>query len=155
MNTPTIKTDRLILRKFTPIDAEPLFALLSDEEVNRFLPWFPIKTIEEATVFLQEHFLNFYDKPSIFRYAICLKEDNQPIGYVNLSDHHSNDFGYCVKKEFWHQGIVTEAAKAVVTQIRSAGYPYITATHDIHNPFSGAVMKKLGMDYKYSYIEQW
>ena len=33
--------------------------------------------------------------------------------------------------------------------------PYITATHDIKNPGSGEVMKKVGMKYKYSYEEQW
>lgn len=35
------------------------------------------------------------------------------------------------------------------------GIPYITATHDINNPQSGEVMKRLGMTYKYSYEEQW
>ena len=40
-------------------------------------------------------------------------------------------------------------------RIRNAGYPYITATHDINNPRSGEVMKKLGMKYCYSYIEPW
>ena len=33
--------------------------------------------------------------------------------------------------------------------------PFITATHDIKNPRSGEVMKKLGMIYQYSYEEQW
>mgnify|MGYP000267218796 FL=1 len=31
----------------------------------------------------------------------------------------------------------------------------LTATHDVNNPNSGAVMKKLGMVYQYSYEEQW
>ena len=35
------------------------------------------------------------------------------------------------------------------------GIPYITATHDIKNPRSGNVMKRLGMLYQYSYKEQW
>ena len=33
--------------------------------------------------------------------------------------------------------------------------PYITATHDMNNPASGAVMRKLGMTYQYTYKEQW
>ena len=67
----------------------------------------------------------------------------------------SHDFGYGLRKEFWHQGIVTEAGKAVVEQVKKDGLPYITATHDIHNPRSGGVMKRLGMRYCYSYEEQW
>ena len=39
--------------------------------------------------------------------------------------------------------------------LKNSGLPYITATHDVNNPRSGAVMKKLGMTYKYSYLEQW
>ena len=31
----------------------------------------------------------------------------------------------------------------------------ITATHDVNNPRSGAVMRRLGMKYCYSYKEQW
>ena len=154
-NTPTIETERLILRKFTSTDDTALLELLQDEEVNTFLPWFPLKTREEARRFLQERFLAYYDKPSAYRYAICLREDDAPIGYVWLSDGDSHDFGYGLKKAFWHQGLVTEASKAVVDRIEKAGYPYITATHNVNNPRSGAVMKKLGMNYRYSYVEQW
>ena len=32
---------------------------------------------------------------------------------------------------------------------------FITATHDVNNPRSGAVMRKIGMKYCYSYVEQW
>lgn len=38
MNTPTLETERLILRKFTKEDMEALFLILKDEEVNKFLP---------------------------------------------------------------------------------------------------------------------
>lgn len=53
MNTPELITDRLILRKFTEKDIEALYQILKDEEVNQFLPWFPLKTIEEAEVYKQ------------------------------------------------------------------------------------------------------
>lgn len=39
-------------------------------------------------------------------------------------------------------------------QLRKDNIPYITATHDIHNPRSGGVMKQIGMEYQYSYKEQ-
>ncbi len=53
MNTPELITDRLILRKFTEKDIEALYQILKDEEVNQFLPWFPLKIIEEAEVYKQ------------------------------------------------------------------------------------------------------
>ena len=67
----------------------------------------------------------------------------------------SHDLGYGLRKEFWHQGMVTEACEAVIRQIRQAGIPFVTATHDIRNPRSGLVMRRLGMQYQYSYQEQW
>ena len=51
MNTPVLKTERLILRKFTEQDIEALFLILQDKEVNQFLPWYPLKDIYEAKRF--------------------------------------------------------------------------------------------------------
>ena len=154
-NTPTIKTERLILRKFTIQDTNALLEMLKDNEMNTYLPWHPLKSISEAKVFLNKNFLEHYNKPSMYRYAICLKDENIPIGYVWLADNDSCDFGYGIKSDYWNQGLVSEAAKAVVERIKEAGYTYITATHDIKNTGSAKVMKKIGMSYKYTYVEQW
>ncbi len=155
MNTPTLKTDRLILRKFTENDIEDLYKIFSDADVNKFLPWFSLKTAEEAKEFYTEHYEKKYNQQNGYNYAICLKENNYPIGYINVSVCKNYDFGYGLSKKFWHKGIVTEAGKAVIHQLRKDGIPYITATHDINNPRSGEVMKRLGMKYQYSYEEQW
>lgn len=154
-NTPAIETERLILRRFTENDAEALFQILSDTEVNTFLPMFPLKSMEEAKRYLKERYLDQYRKPDGYHYAVCRKEDSVPIGYVNVSDDDSHDFGYGLRKEFWHCGMITEASRAVVERLRDSGIPYLTATHDVNNPRSGAVMKKIGMAYRYSYEEQW
>lgn len=155
MNTPTIETQRLILRRFTQDDARALYQILSDEEVNTFLPMFPLKTMEEANTYIQKQYLDTYQEPFGYRYAVCLKTDHIPIGYVQVSSSESHDFGYGLRKDFWHKGIITEAGRAVVEELRNSGMPFITATHDIKNPRSGEVMKKLGMIYQYSYEEQW
>ncbi len=152
--TLQLETERLILRKFTSQDAQALLSILGDQEVNTFLPMFPLKTIEEAKTCLQQY-LDDYDRGDGYRYAVCLKKDNIPIGYVHVSGEKSHDFGYGLKKEFWHRGIITEASQAVVDQLRRDGLPYITATHDVNNPRSGEVMKRIGMKYQYSYKEQW
>lgn len=155
MNTPELKTERLILRKFTDRDINALFLILKDEEVNTFLPWFPVKNMEEAKSFFEEQYASKYAQPQGYAYAICLKEDNFPIGYINVSMGDSHDFGYGLRKEFWHKDITSEAAKAIVRQVKKDGLPYLTATHDRNNPRSGLVMQRAGMKYCYSYEEQW
>ena len=83
-NTPQLETERLILRKFTENDMEALYLILRDKEVNAFLPWFPLKSIEEAKAFFEARYAVEYDKPQAYAYAICLKEDNYPIGYIKV-----------------------------------------------------------------------
>ena len=61
-----------------------------------------------------------------------------------MEEHH--DFGYGLRKEFWHRGIASEAGKAVVEQVKKDGLPYITATHDRNNPRSGNVMQARGIN---------
>ncbi|MDD6174946.1 MAG: GNAT family N-acetyltransferase [Firmicutes bacterium] len=155
MNTPTLETKRLILRKFTENDLAALYQILSDEEVNRFLPWFPLQSMEETKAFFEERYLKEYDKPIAYRYAVCLKSDNIPVGYIGISTNDSFDLGYGLRKEFWRNGITREAGAALVEQARRDGLPYLTATHDVNNPRSGNVMKALGMHYQYSYNEFW
>ena len=58
--------------------------------------------MEESRTVYREHFEN--------NYAICLKADNYPVGYINVCLQGSYDFGYGHRKEFWRKGIVTEAA---------------------------------------------
>ncbi len=154
-NSPTIYTNRLILRKFALDDLPYYHKIMSCKVTNKYLPWFSTKSEQDALGIYHRNCLNTYDKPCVYRYAICLKEDNVPIGYCGMSDSPSNDIGYGLLVQFWNKGIVTEAVNALVDRIKNAGYPFITATHDVNNVYSGAVMRKLGMQYKYSYRELW
>ncbi|MEI0479043.1 GNAT family N-acetyltransferase [Brachyspira pulli] len=151
-----LNTQRLIIRKFNIDDTEALFSILSDEEVNKYLPWFPFKSLEDT----KNHLVNFYlktnDNNNFYRYAVCLKENNIPIGYIHFENNNdNNDFGYGLKKEYWNKGIITEAAKTVIEELKRNNVKYITATHDRNNIASGEIMKKIGMTYKYSYEELW
>lgn len=64
VNTPTLETERLILRKFTEKDLEALYRLLQDQEVNTFLPWFPLKSMDEARTFFEERFAALTKRPA-------------------------------------------------------------------------------------------
>ena len=53
-NTPDIETERLLLRKFNEQDLPAVLSIFGDEEVNRFLPWFPLKSIDDAKEFYKK-----------------------------------------------------------------------------------------------------
>lgn len=156
MNTPEIETEHLRLRKFTHDDIPALLEILQDREVNRFLPWFPLESMKDAQLFFETRYLSVYEQPNGYAYAVCLKDDDTPVGYINADSTPPHDLGYGLRKEYWNRGIITEAGKALVNQIRTDGiFPFLTATHDVNNTASGKVMEKLGMTYMYSYEELW
>lgn len=66
----------------------------------------------------EERYVSKYAQPQGYTYAIYLKDDNLPIGYINVSTDNSYELGYGLRKEFWHKEIATEAGKAVIEQLR-------------------------------------
>lgn len=113
LNTPKLKTDRLMLRRFTGEDLDALFLILSDKDVNTFLQWFPLASLKEARAFFEERYAGVYRQPVGYGYAVCLKSNNVPVGYVNVNTGDSHDLGYGFRKEFWHMGLATEACRAI------------------------------------------
>ncbi|MHC5228696.1 GNAT family N-acetyltransferase [Enterococcus sp. LJL99] len=151
-----LETERLIVReiKENSCDMQALYKILSDEEVNTYLPWFPIKTIAETEDFYKTK-IKHYKEQNGYYFVICLKENDTPIGYISINGTASHDFGYGLLRKFWNQGITTEACLPVIHFLKNQGWTYLTATHDIYNQASGLVMTKLGFNYQYSYKEQW
>lgn len=60
--------------------------------------------------------------PAGYAYAVCLKTDDKPIGYIKIETDDSYDFGYGLKKEFWGRGIMTEAGSILLKQAKADGY---------------------------------
>ena len=105
------------------------------------------------TSFLTRKICFYLSKGTRIRLCYLFKKNNTPIGYINIDLDESHDLGYGLKKEYWHQRIVSEAVKAIIQQAQKEGLNYLTATHDIKNIRSDHVMKKAGMHYCYSYKE--
>lgn len=150
--TQTIETERLILRPFTLDDAVDMYEnWAKDPEVTRFLQWQPHKN-ERETYDILEDWVSQYEKGNYYNWAIELKELEEPIG--NIAVVQQNDracqahIGYCLGKEWWHQGIMSEALLAVIDYLFHEGYRRIDSRHNVANPHSGDVMKKCGMQYE-------
>ncbi len=151
--TQTIETSRLILRRFTMEDAPAMYRnWASDPEVTKYLTW-PAHKNPNTTEFVIRDWLNQYDDPSFYQWAITLKGSPEPIG--SIGGVHWNDrvgkmeVGYCLGKKWWHQGIMTEALRAVIWYFfEIVGFQRVEAMHDVNNPHSGQVMAKCGMQYE-------
>ena len=86
-NTPRLETERLVLRRFTPGGCgAAVFPLMRDREVNTFLPWFPAGDRGGRRRISGGHYLDYYRRPSGCRFAVCLRENDRPIGYLPADD---------------------------------------------------------------------
>ena len=150
--TQTIETNRLILRRATPRDAEAMFRnWTSDAEVTKYLTW-PTHQNIDITQMVVNSWVAEYEKADYYHWMIILKEINEPIGSLlatTVGRAESAHIGYCIGKAWWHKGLVAEALQAVIAFLfREVGYHRIEAMHDPNNPNSGAVMRKCGMQYE-------
>ena len=151
--TQRIETERLVLRRFEPDDAEAMYKnWASDPEVTKFLTWPPHKSVD-ITRKLIDMWVSEYSQPDSYSWVIVLKEINEPIGsiaVVKLDEATSTaQIGYCLGREWWHRGIMTEALGAVIDfAFDEIGANRVEAVHDPNNPNSGKVMLKCGMKYE-------
>lgn len=112
-----LETRRLILRHLLPDDLDDLFALYRDPEIRRYFPEGTL-TSEETKDEL-EWFLNGHpDHPELGLWATILKDNDQFIGRCGLlpwtlEQHAEVEVAYLLAKEYWGQGLGTEAARGI------------------------------------------
>ena len=151
--TQIIETKRLILRPFAIEDAPAMYRnWASDPEVTKYLTW-PAHANAELTEMLLKMWVADYAKPDYYQWAIELKEIGEPIGGISVVQQNEETMmahiGYCIGRNWWHQGIMTEALRAVMNCLfDEAGFERIEARYDPRNPHSGDVMRKCGMQYE-------
>ena len=151
--TKTIETERLILRRLCADDANAMFNnWASDPEVTKFLTWPPHESVD-LTKKLLDIWTKEYEKDNFYQWGIALKPTNEVIGTISVvgweEPIEAAKLGYCIGKDWWHQGITSEALAAVIKYLfQEVKCNRIEARHDIRNPHSGGVMKKCGMQYE-------
>lgn len=151
--TKQIETERLILRRFTLEDAEHMYRnWANDPEVTKYLTWPAHQTVETSRSVL-ENWVSSYDNSDFYQWCIQHKDIGEPIGSIGVvsvnEDVSSMEIGYCIGRTFWHQGIASEALRAVTEYLlKEAGAMRLECKHDTRNPNSGKVMKKCGYRYE-------
>lgn len=116
--TQKLETDRLILRRYISEDAISMYKNWAcDEDVTKYLMWQPHLS-PEVSRSVTDEWVRQYANENFYHWAIVLKDNgNEPIGdiaVVNMNEKVSMaHIGYCLGKKWWHQGIMSEALKAV------------------------------------------
>ena len=148
--TRDIETERLLLRRFRPEDAEDVFRnWASDPEVTRFLTW-PTHPSADVSKYVINDWVSRYPDGGYFNWALEYKETGRVIGSIAVvalnESVEAADVGYCLSRAYWGRGLMPEALRAVMDYLFDAvGLNRVAACHDANNPKSGRVMEKAGM----------
>lgn len=148
--TQPLHTQRLNLRRLTERDAETMFQnWLSDDEVTKYMRFQTHRELSETRAVL-EKWLAKYDQPDFYHWGIENTQTGELMGTLHASVQSEEDeiveLGYCIGRDFWNKGYMTEACTAAIRYlIFEVGANRVEACHSVNNPASGRVMEKAGM----------
>jgi ribosomal-protein-alanine N-acetyltransferase len=114
---PILKTGRLTLRQLAIHDEQEIFALRSDNEINKYLDRKRAETVDDARSFIDKISENINKNDSVY-WAITISDNNILIGTICLfgfSDENDKcEVGYELLTNFQGQGIMREALEKVI-----------------------------------------
>ena len=148
-STPTLETERLILRRLNIRDAQDMFEYSQDPQVAQHVLWSAHRTISDSRMTIKYQ-MHKYRAGEPASWGIELKETGKLIGTIGFMwfqpDNMSAEVGYSLARAQWNKGIMSEALDKVIRYGFSKLYMNrIEAQHEVDNPASGRVMEKCGM----------
>lgn len=145
-----IETERLVLRPWTEADVDDFYEYASVEGVGEMAGW----RHHESRQVSEEILRSFIDEEEVF--AIVCRQNNKVIGSFGLHRSWANEvpeyrnlklkeIGYVLSKEYWGQGLMTEAVSEVIkTSFGEYGLEALTVCHFSANSRSRRVIEKCG-----------
>ena len=143
-----IETERLVLSQLEERDIPFIVEYLQHRIFSDLTSNIPYPYVENDARSWVKMSKEAFDNNAGYTFAIRNKED-QIIGAIGLHDRDDDkaELGYWIGIPYWNKGYVTEAAEAIVNfGLNEMKFNKIFATHFLHNPASGRIMEKIGME---------
>jgi RimJ/RimL family protein N-acetyltransferase len=146
----TLRTDRLVMRRWRESDREPYAALNADPEVMRYFPATLSRVASDVSVDRME---DLFDRQGFGLWALEVAATAEFIGFTGLNPMPDGvpgaggmEVGWRLARHAWHHGYATEAATAAVdVAFNGVGLDQIWSMTAVLNRPSQAVMLRLGM----------
>jgi ribosomal-protein-alanine N-acetyltransferase len=114
---PRLQTERLVLRQIVQSDADDLFRIFSDAEIMQYWSCRPYTSAEQAHKLIESMALAI-DNGIGVHWAVTLAGDDRLIGKCGYNEwhkvHRRGDISYMLARDFWGQGVVSEALRAML-----------------------------------------
>jgi len=146
IRTVPLLTDRLYLRRFETDDASKAHEnWMTDSDVTEFLSWDTHKNMSETRRVINSWVQSY--QYGTLDWCITLKGDTDPIGSItavqDFPEQKYCEIGYCIAKDHWGKGLMSEAIRAVTDYVfSSTDYLWIQARYDLENSASGRCLEK-------------
>jgi RimJ/RimL family protein N-acetyltransferase len=148
-----LTTQRLLIRPFHILDAEPMYQVFGDPEVMRFGNG--VQTREWVEGWLRTCLERYYQTWGFGPYAVVEQDAHNVIGYCGLfffpelDGQPEVEIGYRFVRSAWGHGYATEAAAAVRDfTFKTLGIKRLIAMIDPSNTASIRVAEKIGMQFE-------
>jgi RimJ/RimL family protein N-acetyltransferase len=146
----TIRTDRLLLRRWQESDRAPFAALNADPHTLRFFPQTLDRTASDALV---DRIESRFEEQGFGLWALELLDGGEFIGFTGLNPMPDDvpgaggmEVGWRLASHAWHHGYATEAAQAAIdVAFNGVGLDAIWSMTAVLNEPSQAVMRRLGL----------
>lgn len=145
-------TRRLILRFWEEQDAPALYRQAKNPDIGYSAGWPTHNSVHDSLYVIR----NVFSRAEC--YAVCLKENNVPIGAIELKLHGHSDMagkenecelGYWIGKDYWGQGYIPEAAKELLRRaFEELSMTVVWCRYYAGNSNSKRVQEKLGFSYR-------
>ena len=153
--TPTLETERCIMRPIALSDASDVFILASDPQIARYTTFFGQtlhQTPDETRDFIQLC-LGMQRNNSGASWVIIEKYNNEIIGMINIfgysTTHRKAEIGYVLSPTYWGRGIMTEVSATLIAYLfHEMQLVRLQATVDPENIGSVQVLQKCGMQHE-------
>ena len=152
ISATVLSTQRLILRPWREMDLADFHAYARVDGVGQMAGWLPHKNIEESRDIL----CRFIRGQRVF----ALEYQGKVIGSLGVEKYEEQDFpeleklqgrelGYVLSKDYWGQGLMPEAVRAVLTWLfEEEKLDFVTVRHYEKNARSRRVIEKCGFQYR-------
>ena len=159
----TLRTERLLMRRWREGDREPHAAMNADPEVMRYFPATADRAASDASIGRMEA---LFDRQGFGLWALELAETGEFLGFTGLNPMPAGvpgaggmEVGWRLARRAWHCGYATEAATAAVgVAFDGAGLDELWSMTAVLNTPSQAVMRRIGMtwyaDFEHPRIER-
>ena len=151
ISNTVLKTERLILRNWRQEDLDDFYEYAKVDGVGQMAGWLPHES-KETTQMVLDSFISG-------KKTFALELDGKVIGSLGIENYKEEEFpeldalpgrsiGYVLSKDYWGQGLMPEAVKAVQKYLfEDAGFDFLVVSHYVWNGQSRRVIQKSGFMY--------